>query len=113
MIVILARASNVIYALHAFFSQKRLPEVELLLLNVESLNESVLEQTRALETIRRLWHENTRDVNHVTWGALASNLALRDNFQHSGYVTYGYLVARLLNFDVLVGDESRRLCLEN
>ena len=113
MIVILAGASNVIDALHAFLSEERLTEIQLLLLYLERFDISVLEKTRALEAISWLRHENTRDADHVTWSALASDLATCDNLEHPGYVTYRHLVARLLNFDVLVRDEPRRLGLEN
>ena len=100
-------------AFHALCCEESLSEVKLFLLDLERFDEGVLEQTGALKAIRGLRHEYTSDVDHVTRSAFASNFTTSNDFQHAGHVTYRYLVARLLNFYVLVGDESRRFDLEN
>jgi len=113
VVVILTSSTDVIDSFHAFFCQKSLPEVLLLFLNLESLNEGVLEQARPLETIGWLWHEDACHIDHVTRCARSCDLSTCNNFQHSGHMTNRYLIAGFLDLDVLVGDEARRLDLED
>ena len=113
MIVILASVADVIDSLHALLRQQRLSEVLLLLDDLESLNKGVLEEARPLEAICGRWHENASDCDHVTRRALSSDLSLGDDLDHSGHVTDWHLVTRLLNLDVLVGQETGGLHLED
>ena len=113
MIVVLTGVSNVVDSLHSLFSQKCLSEILLLLLNLESLNERVLEKTGAPKAIGWLRHEDTCHVYHVTWCAGAGNSTSSDNLNHSRHMANWHLIARLLDLDVLVRNESGRFGLEN
>ena len=113
MIVTLTSATDIVDSLHAFFRQQSVSEVLLLLYDLEGVNEGVLEQTRSLEAIRWLGHENASDSHHVARSALTRDFTLCNDLDHSWDVSDGHLVTRLLNLDVLIGEEPRRLDLED
>jgi len=106
MVVALASRTDVIDAFHTLRSKKRLSEVFLLFLDLKSLNKGVLEEARALEAISWLRHKDACDGDHISGGAAAGNLTLRNDLEHTRHMTDRHLVTRLLNLDVLVGNKA-------
>ena len=106
MLVSFRLSSEVHYLFHRLTINHLISEVDLVLDKLVGFQKCVLKESWSAESKVWLGHIDASNGDNITWSTLSGQIASCTDFHETGHMSNGHLIARLLNFDVLIALKS-------